>query len=567
MKKYINLFIILASLNFISCEKFIEPEPDNSIKEDKLVENALNTEGVLMTAYTLLPNSYSIEDDIATDDAVTNDKNSAFRRVAIGEWKAAYDPMTKWSSSYEAVGYVNKFLEIYDDVSWANDYNHTDSVRAIINNLHKKRLKGEATALRAWYEFYLLRNHSGLSGNTMLGYPIIRKTLTIDDKWDLPRNTFSECVQAIFADLDTAINNLPPKYIDIGDEIHDATSGARYSNRINGNAARGIKSRVALLAASPAYSAQSGVSWEDAANIAADLLKDLPLLNKEEQQFYLLEQNDGIIWNRVKTDGYTLESENFPPSFYGNGRVNPSENLVNTFPMANGYPIDDSNSGYDKKNPYNGRDSRLSLYVIYNGSVFKEDTIHTNEEELQNGINKTTASTRTGYYLKKLLAEAVSLTPHHEVEATHVYTLVRVTEILLNFAEAANEAWGPDGDPNGYGFTARSKISELRARGGISNDDYLNSITNKDDMRELIHNERRIELCFEGYRFWDIRRWKKLNLMKSPVKATVISLNNDSTYLYESKEIENRLYKDYMIYGPIPYEETLKYDIQQNLGW
>ena len=566
MKKYI-ISVLILMIFMVSCKKFMEPEPDNSITEETLLGNALYAEGVLMTAYTQLPNSYAIDDDVACDDAVTNDKNSTYRKMGLGEWRASFDPISKWSYAYGAIGYINKFLEIYQDVSWSNDPNEPDSINELINSLHVKRLKGEAYALRAWYEYYLLRNHSGMNGNTMLGFPIIRKTLGLDDNWALPRNTFAECVDSIFADLDTAIVNLPPTWVDNGDEIHDMTSGARYSNRVNGNAARAIKSRVALLAASPAYSDYSGVSWEEAATIAGDLLKELPGLNSDELHFYLEEKNSGVIWNRVKTDDRILETDNYPPSFYGNGNVNPSQDLVNTFPMANGYPIDDSNSGYDPKEPYLNRDPRLSLYIIYNGALFKGKPIHTYEGAEQDGINELTSSTRTGYYLRKLMSENVNLKPGNEIDATHVYTLVRQTEVLLNFAEAANEAWGPDGDPNGYGFTARSEIEELRARAGIDPDNYIGSVTSKDDMRKLIHNERRIELCFEGFRFWDIRRWDDTKTMTAPVSGMFITLNNDSSFTYKSQNVEDRIYDDYMIHGPIPYDETLKYDIKQNFGW
>jgi hypothetical protein len=85
-------------------------------------------------------------------------------------------------------------------------------------------------------------------------------------------------------------------------------------------------------------------------------------------------------------------------------------------------------------------------------------------------------------------------------------------------------------------------------------------------MRALIHNERRIELCFEGHRFFDIRRWKKTEIMKASVSGVRITLGTPNTYEYFN--VEPRNYQDYMIYGPIPYGEILKYnELVQNLGW
>ena len=572
MRKYINLFLLIIALNLVSCEKFLEPQEDGALTEDLLINNPTFAEGLLMTAYTELPNDYEFANDVASDDAVTNLEGSEFKRMATGEWKSAFNPISKWEA-YIPIAYLNRFLEIYETVIWSNDPNRTDSVNVRKHNLHLSRLKGEAHALRAWYQYSLLKNHSGKSGETLLGYPIINNTLGSDDDWAIPRNTFAECVANIFTDLDTAIANLPADWLDDGDVIDNATSGLRFVNRINGNSARAIKSRVALLAASPAFSESNSVTWAEAATIAGSLLVDLPTMDSKGVTFYTEEISDEILWNRAKSEKLRWEEKNFPPSLFGKGETNPSQSLVDAFPMANGYPIDNALSGYVPETPYVNRDPRLYEYIIHNEAIFKNAPINTFNGADQDGINSLKTSTRTGYYLKKFMSESVDLTIGSEVEATHTYTLIRMTEVVLNFAEAANEAWGPDGDPNGYGFTARTKMEELRARAGLEDpDNYLSSVTGKDDMRKLIHNERRIELCFEGFRFWDIRRWNEQNTMIAPVNGVFISatfIPADSTYNYSYKEIEieKRIYSPYMIYGSIPYEETLKYDIKQNNGW
>jgi hypothetical protein len=107
----------------------------------------------------------------------------------------------------------------------------------------------------------------------------------------------------------------------------------------------------------------------------------------------------------------------------------------------------------------------------------------------------------------------------------------------------------------------------LHRRALIDSEDYLRTISTTEDMRELIRNERRIELCFEGFRFWDIRRWNDQATLTTPVKGVYITLDVDSTYVYSYSNIEERVYTPDMIYGPVPYEEALKYDIEQNKGW
>jgi hypothetical protein len=568
MRKYINLLLLFITVSLFSCEKFLEPEPEGTLTEEELLFNPSFAEGLLMTAYAALPNDYDFATDVASDDAVTNDKFSEYRRMATGEWLSTFNPISEWSNAYLQISYINRFLDIYESVQWSKDPNLNDSINALKSSLHIKRLKGEAYALRAWYQYRLLLNHSGkVADGRILGYPIINKTLDPSDNWDLPRNTFAECVANIFADLDTAIANLPPEWKDGSTALINSTSGARFENRINGNTARAIKSRVALLAASPAFADANAVTWEEAATIAGDLLSELGDLYNKGVTFYKEKKNKEIIWNMAEILKNSWEVDNFPPSLFGSGRTNPSQDLVDVFPMANGYPIDDPLGGYNPDNPYANRDPRFYAYIVYNNSSLKNAPIKTYTGAKLDGTNTLETSTRTGYYLKKLMSESVVLTPGSTVTAGHTYTLVRMTEVLLNYAEAANEAWGPDGDPNGYGFTAKDKIQELRSRAGLSPDEYMEDINDQASLRELIRNERRIELCFEGFRFWDIRRWNDQTTMTAPVSGVYITMNEDSTYTYNYSEVEERIYTPDMIYGPIPYEETLKYNIEQNIGW
>jgi hypothetical protein len=576
MRKYIILFLIISCLGFFACEKFLEPKAENTFTNQQLVFDAGNTEGLLMKAYYALPNDYNFETDVASDDAVTNDPTSVYRSMAIGGWRSTNDPISQWATSFEQIYYINRFLDQYQSVLWSTDPTLTDAVRASRNNLHKRRLRGEAFAIRAWYKWRLLQYHGGLTAdNRLLGFPIIDQSITPADNWKIPRNTYAECVTSIFNDLDTATKYLPATWFDrpIGgtnppaNADTNATMGARYDNRINGNIATALKARVALLAASPSFSASSGVTWAQAAATAGPLMKKLGALYANGRTFYKEIRTKEILWNQSGIQKRTWEQNNFPPSLFGNGRTNPTQDLVDAFPMKNGYPITHPSSGYAAATPYTNRDPRLTDYIVYNTATLKSTSIKTYVGAPSDGINVLLTSTRTGYYLKKLLSESVNLDPTNSASTSHNYTLVRMTELLLNFCEAANEAWGPDGDPNGYGFTARTKIRDLRIRAGITQPDaYLNSITDQAGLRALIRNERRIELCFEGFRFWDIRRWNDITTMQTSVKEAYITLVG-AVYSYSYAQVEDRLFSDYMIYGPVPYSETLKYGIDQNKGW
>jgi hypothetical protein len=305
--------------------------------------------------------------------------------------------------------------------------------------------------------------------------------------------------------------------------------------------------------------------WEAAADASAELLNTIggtTGMSPSGEVFYLSQNDPDIIWRRDQQAINSWEKANFPPSLFGNGNTNPTQNFVDAFPMANGYPISDPSSGFDPNNPYAGRDPRLSAYVVYNGGKIGSKVINTNTEDGTDGLNETEKSTRTGYYLKKLLRETVNLAPNVNSTTQHFYTLIRYTEIFLNYAEAANEAWGPDGDPRGNGFTPRSIIAAIRERAGITQpDNYLSTITSQDQMRELIRNERRLALSFEGFRFWDLRRWDlPLNETAKGVSIT----NNVHTVI----DVEQRNYQAYMKYGPIPNSEILRDgNLVQNEGW
>jgi len=283
----------------------------------------------------------------------------------------------------------------------------------------------------------------------------------------------------------------------------------------------------------------------------------------DEAEVSTSDRNDlaEILWRRPIYTNRTREQNNFPPSLYGNGRINPTQNLVDAFPMANGYPITDPNSGYDPNNPYAGRDPRLSLYIVYDGTVMRSQTIHTGVGAGDDGLDAQPNSTRTGYYMKKLLREDVNVNPSSTQDQKHFNTHIRYTELFLNYAEAANEAWGPTGAGT-YGFSAKDVIAAIRERAGIAQpDEYLVAISEQDAMRELVRNERRLELCFESFRFWDLRRWKVD--LTVPAKGVQISNGNYSYF-----DVEQRVYNnEYMHYGPIPYNEVLKFDLIQNAGW
>jgi hypothetical protein len=577
-----SIILLIIAIVYTACEDLLEPADENNQTLEDIYNDAVFAEGVLMNAYSRLPtNSFSFN-DVATDDAVTNDKFSGYLNMATGQWSSINNPVDQWYNSYTAIMYLNRFLAETDSVEWSY---RSDTASMLFNY----RNKGEAYGLRALFMLNLLQAHGGYSpGGELLGVPIITEALEAGSDFSRPRNTFEECMQQIYSDLNEADKYLPSDYLDLEVESdlpaqykdfsvseYNRVFGDINRQRISARILKAIRAKAALLAASPAYSEGTSFTWEDAANYAAeviDLYGGIAAMDPKGALFFQRANVDKInltryidqsemLWRGSISTSYNLEQDNFPPSLYGNGRVNPTQNLVDAFPMENGYPITDAaNSGYDPANPYDNRDPRLTSYIVVNGSTLASQTINTSTNSGDDAVDELKTSTRTGYYLRKLLREEVNLDPTAMQGQKHYPVHIRYTEIFLIYAEAANEAWGPDGSGT-HTYSARDVIAAIRSRAGITQpDSYLTSISGKENMRELIQNERRLELCFEGFRFWDLRRWKKD--LTEP--AMGVRITNDN---YVVSTVENRLYEDYMYYPPLPFNEVLKAGLIQNNGW
>jgi hypothetical protein len=449
--------------------------------------------------------------------------------------------------------------------------------------MFKRRLKGEAYALRAFHHMRLLMYYGGIATDgTLKGVPYVTEVLNPEtDEWKLSRTAYQECVDKIMDDFDKATALLPYTWVNIaGYDDSTTVYGVHNKNRINSQIVKALKARLALHVASPAYNngVYDAAKCATAATLAGEMLTEIGGtggLNAAGIAFYDADNDINIaeiLWRNNAYSGLAKEEQCFPPSLYGNGDINPTQNLVDAFPMKNGYPIMADGSGYNPAKPYVDRDPRLALYILYDGNKLGSTTIGTHVDDPSNGINQLTTSTRTGYYLKKMLRPDVNLNPASRTSKTHIYNHVRYTELFLIYAEAANQAWGPDLDPNGYGFTSRTIIRAIRNRAGITpaSDPYLASLTTKEALAGLVRNERRLELCFEGFRFQDLRRWK-LNLTEAATGMEIVKTVVDGAVVdttFTKINVETRDYQSYMYYAPIPNTEVLKNEnLIQNEGW
>lgn len=558
INKIFMALVVLSGMIMTSCDSFLDPMSEQRLTEDNLIANPVYAEGLLLHAYKQLPTNYDFVLDMASDDAVTNKPGEAVNGMVLGGWTSFANPVNQWGKSYEMFFYIHKFMEIAPKVQW--DWKSPQK-----NKLFADRLMGEAYALRGIWGFYLLQAHAGVVGSELLGYPIVTEVLSDEDNLKLPRNTYIECVNQILKDLDMAIEKLPLTWTDKTDDTDfNETMGARYTNRINGLTAKLFKSRMLLYAASPAFKS-SGVTWTQAAEAAAAVMVDkggIADLAASDVEYYQDLNSKEILWASARLTNKTdWATANYPPSLYGSGETNPTQNFVDAFPNLDGTPF--ATNLNNTVTQYTERDPRLGKYVVYNGLNFRGVAMNFADDAANiDAPGRSQNASLSGYYLKKFIDEVVIIDPGNpKVGKDQFYTYARYTEALLNFAEAANEAAGPDVAINGY--TARAVINAIRKRGGITSEAYINDL-NQTGLREIIKNERRIELCFEGHRFWDIRRWNDIEIMKKSVSGVKFSENNSAATV---SEIQIRDYQDYQVYGPVPYTETLKYDLKQNNDW
>lgn len=568
--KYLSAILLVCIIS--SCSDFLEPNMDN-YKSEEVIERAKNDfMGVLYMTYESLPKRIDFTYEAATDNAVTNNESTAASRGARGGLTAMSNPFgDTWTTDYQAINNINWYLErmVLDPTQTIPTPVRFD-LDPDVNLQYFYFTLGEAYFMRAWFQFDLLQKYGGVaSDGKAYGFPISTKYLTTEMDLDMPRNTYDECVKRIVADCDSAYKYLPLVYSKSTGTLADGL--ITESGHASGMAALALKARTYLYAASPAYNPENDhEKWVKAAQAGREAIDAIGFTDLRAFAIYINKSrlNDGDYTNPdiffrgpVQREVTTYETENFPPrAGSGGGYINPSQNLVDAFPMRDGYPrtSPSETTPYDPSNPFEDRDPRLDLFIIRSGESFAGITIDTEVGGLD-GYGTDVNATRTGYYLQKLLDEDVRIEAGKVVTTSFAAILLARPELYLNFAEAALMATGSP-DDNTYGYSAREVLEKVRKRAlGSNKDKYLSLVTSTDEFLSVLKNERRIELCFEGHRFWDLRRW-------STGASDVEAINEPVYGIYSNEPLELRQYRS--PYMPIPYSEMIKTNnLVNNSGW
>jgi hypothetical protein len=581
----IIIFSLLA-LVVISCNKKLDLPTDGRIDIDDVFSDYNRTRGYLNSCYGFCPPPY-MDRASFTDEAQDADDITSGSRYTMwyggnitAQTYASYSADgTPWDTLYQGILKCNTFIE---NIRTATVYASEEE---------KAGWTAQAHALRALYYLQLVKRYGGV--------PIFKTPLSLDHDFSEDRRaSFSEVVKFILDDCDSALA-APNSQLGFSWNVYDNQFGI-----MTRAVAYAIKSQAVTYAASPLWS-DGTYTWEQASVITAEALQQC--LANDYKLFDVVPSPDvaqnsyALYFFTSSNDQRAVDKETIYqrgpqmeiwknaglPTNPGMEKAGPcpTQDLIDSYEMANGempitgyadaeklVPIINGASGYDEANPYAGRDPRFYASIYYNGAVRNLDqpagkiveTFTGGQEEISD-LNRK--HTRTGYYLRKFN----NFRSGQNNNADGAIRLFRLAELYLNFAEAANNAVGPDVPVTvaGGSMTAREAVNAVRARAGMP---PLAPGMSKEDFDKRYRNERRVELAFEEHRFFDVRRWKILDQTDQFVTGMRITKNGSDLNYTRFKFPNRNCSSDRYLLYPIDSDEVNKIlglsgENWQNPGW
>ncbi|HLT42230.1 MAG TPA: RagB/SusD family nutrient uptake outer membrane protein [Sphingobacteriaceae bacterium] len=469
------------------------------------------------------------------------------------KWNGQY-----WEDGWSAIRQANTFL---DEIFQTDD--------DIIPYDEKARLIAEVKLLRAYFYLELIKMYGGM--------PVVPETFSSEfDFTNLERNSFAECVDFIVQDCNDALaeDNLPYRIVNEGER-------GRFTKAV----AHAIKSEATLFNASPLWNPEGQqAKWAAAAAAGKDAIAELEAVGyklfDDYEKYFQGNSSNSNDWEtifEIKNPSAVYEGSLFflngiPAVGAALAGSTPSQELVDSYDMSNGEipilgyyddehlePIINTQSGYSDATPYIGRDPRFYASVWYNqayyGNIYGREHWVESFYGGQDGIANLRQRTHNGYYLRKFNDPSLRVGNVGNLR----WKRYRYAEILLNYAEAENEASGPIGD-------VYNAINAVRFRANMP--DLPLGLT-KEEMRERIRRERRVEMAFEEKRFWDVRRWKIL--AETDRISTGMGWTHHGGGVMTNERIvvaERRSWEDRFLIFPIPVLEMSRLPrFYQNPGW
>ena len=519
--KLFSLSIVCAIL-FSGCSKddFLEVPNTGAVSSETAFSTETSADLVLNDVYSNLPDLYNFifePFDSWTDDLMTGfnwniSSQVARSKVTINantvlwyDWAPA-SMWLDWTTLYKRVRKCNVFIAGVENSALSDEY--------------KQGKLGEAKVLRAYFYHQLWMLYGGV--------PLITKPDNRETDGEAifhPRASFDETFDFIQKELADAAAMLP------------ANNGNDGAGKITRGAALTIKGWVELFYASKRNNPGNDLSrWATAAATNKQVMEMGYSLYPKYDEFFLTTGNnndEGILYREyltVKLGSNILGYQgpnNVGTQWLSWGGSTPTQELVDDYAMANGKAIGDPGSGYDPARPYANREPRFRQSILYNGNTFNGlpflSAVGSGSNEID--LADATDNTNTGYCTKKRMDTTVNI--FQWAASAQNYYYFRYAEVLLNYAEAQNESVGPD-------ESVYAAMDQIRTRAGIPTFTDVYPGATQTQMRDLIRRERRIELAFEGKRYFDLIRWEtaEVNLNKV-MHGMKITSNGSGGYNYE----------------------------------
>jgi len=555
MKNKIFICCYILCVIITSCKKdVLNKTPLDSYTDQSVWSDLSLAEAFANNLYNVLPNAEHNWDNTtnrtwalssATDEAFN--KFDDYNASVMNSGSLTPDNLGVfdiWAPTYKIIQNCNIFLSKIDNVPG-------DQAR-------RNGLKGEVTYLRAYAYFKLTRDYGGV--------PLITKPFDLNSDFKAARNSYDECSTFIASELDKAAALLPVQ------------QGSASYGRATKGAALALKSTSLLYAASPQWNPTNDMArWQKASDAAKAVidLNAFQLFNgnyadlfttKNSELIMVRETNKQYMWSAFQGVEMFLS----PSGFHGWASFAPSQNLVDAFGTADGKDLTDPTSGYNPQHPYINRDPRFYQDIVFDGRPYGQPAFcqdrygvgSTNVAEFyEGGLDSPQGwdkwnNSVTRYTFRKYCDTTYNF--NSETQTNKFWIVSRLSEIYLNYAEAQFYL--------GNNATAIQYLNLIRQRAGITNP--LSSGLSGTALENKIRNERQVELCLEGHRYYDVRRWKIADVTENkPLMGVVITKSAGGSKTYNYTQVQTRIFKPQHYLLPIPTSEINRTNLVQNPGY
>lgn len=527
-KRNLFFYLGLLSCTIFGCDKnLLDSVPTDRLSENIFWKSQADAELAVNALYNDLDGAEIFYLDALTDIAHVNQPFAVDAYIELGTYDASSSRLySTWSNAYKGIGAANYFLANVGKIEGSKD--ETLIARYI----------GEARVLRA-YQYIKLAYLFG-------GVPLVEAPLTLEEGRAVQRADLKEIYDFIDTELELAAASLPESYSsnDIG--------------RITRWSALGLKARADLYAG----------RFEAAAKAAKAIIdsRRFELYPLYANLFtYAAENNNEVLLDKQFLENiYTQSVFNLlAPYSQQNGQSTyvPTKALTDSYETANGLVITDANSGYDPKNPYKNRDSRLALSIFLDGDPLPNGAIFhpAPNSGTADAVGSTYIASTTGFNIKKYIDKKDLANPS---KSGLNIILLRYAEVLLTYAEAKIEL----GEIDASVYDAINQVRSGRTDVKLP---LISNQLNQSQLRELVRRERTVELAFEGLHLADIRRWKTAEkVVPGKVYGITYQNNNGEAVVVEAAS-ESRVFDSKKHYlWPIPQREiNLNPNLKQNPNW